>query len=174
MEYTNKQIETAKTIFGEGLEHYLLYPGLVQKYENANEIDMDFEMECFLDKYCVFIGDEEAMIQYFTERIKEEVERRLNYFQCETDEAKEFLRSCIEERVLNNTFTFYSADTFEASFHDVLDKKCYSYVGDQENYFVMDFSEADFTFDEFADKLEEDLSDIIRVAGYKYKEKEKN
>ncbi len=51
-----------------------------------------------------------------------------------------------------------------------MDKKCYSYVDghNQRIYFVMDFSEADFTFDEFIDVYEDSLHGIIEAARDEY------
>ena len=170
MEYTKKQMECAKKIFGERLKSYLLLPGIVQRYASENDIDMDFEMECFLDKYCVFVGYEAGMVKYFVEYIEDEINRRMEFFTCKTKEAKAFLLDCIEKCVLNNTITFYKSDSFEASIHDVMDKKCYSYVNghNQRIYFVMDFSDADFTFDEFIDVYEDSLHGIIEAARDEY------
>lgn len=140
MAYTKKPKEAAIKIFKDCIiaeqNATFIFDGVYEE-----EINFDEEIETFLDKYCIAHGKEENIIKNIVLLIKEEIDRRMDYFTCESDEAESFLRSAIEKAVLSREVTMCHAESFYSTFYDVFEYKVYMHNG---QYFIMDWREAEF------------------------------
>ena len=140
MAYTKKPKEAAIKIFKDCIiaeqDTTFIFDGVYEE-----EINFDEEIETFLDKYCIANGKEENIIKNIVLLIKEEIDRRMDYFTCESDEAESFLRSAIEKAVLSREVTMCYAESLYSTFYDVFEYKVYMHNG---QYFIMDWREAEF------------------------------
>lgn len=140
MAYTKKPKEAAIKIFKDCIiaeqDTTFIFDGVYEE-----EINFDEEIETFLDKYCIAHGKEENIIKNIVLLIKEEIDRRMDYFTCESDEAESFLRSAIEKAVLSREVTMCYAESLYSTFYDVFEYKVYMHNG---QYFIMDWREAEF------------------------------
>lgn len=147
MEYGKEILQAATEIFKEGIAKDLC-SGFCSQYENEKDIDWEFEIECFLDKFCVAFGTEQAIIDYYKSEIEEEVERRMNLFTCETDEAKSFLSYQIKHYIKGGP-SFANPNSLFSSIHDIDNKELFSWekeLDGEKIYLLMDFEEAEFDY----------------------------
>ena len=147
MEYSNDIIKAATEIFKDGITNDLC-SGIYPQYKDEKDIDWEFEIEHFLDKFCVAFGTEQAIIDYYKSEIEEEVERRMNLFTCETEEAKDFLQTQIRYYVKGGP-SFARPDTLFSSIHDIDNKELFSWEKELDRekiYLLMDFEEAEFDY----------------------------
>lgn len=161
MSYTKKPKEAAAIIFKDCIiaENEIIDMPV-------EDIDWDIDVEIFLDKYCIAHGKEENIIDNIVLLIKEELNSRMDYFTCETDEAKRFLKEAIEEKLLNTSSTLFCADSLYSSFYDTFEYKVYQYNG---QYFIMNWEEAEFDPEYKIDGWECYTYELIQKAIEKYK-----
>jgi hypothetical protein len=115
--------------------------------------DVDiWDVEMFLDEYCVAVGEEgiaDLIVNEYNKRAE-------NYFGCVTDKAaKEMALSALKEHFLYNGNTFYKAHSPFASAFDWLDEK-YKLVeipldmdGEQTMVLAFDFKNVKFDIDNY-------------------------
>ena len=115
--------------------------------ESANDVKIDvIDIECFLDEYCIYRGDEQGFNECLADRVLEEYERRMGLFTCETDEAKDFLQVVVCEYLLDESPTLFKDWSLYQSMYDMI-SMVYVVLQCDDEYFVFDLSEADFTYD---------------------------
>lgn len=144
MEYSNDIINAATEIFKKGITNDLC-SGIYPQHKDEKDIDWEFEIEYFLDKFCVACGTEQVILDYYKSEIEEEVARRMNLFTCETEEAKDFLQTQIREYVKGSP-SFAKPDTLFSSIHDIDNKTLFSWQNELDGekiYLLMDFEEAE-------------------------------
>lgn len=147
MEYGKEILQAATEIFKECIAKDLC-SGFCSQYKKEKDVDWEFEIEYFLDKFCVAFGTEQAIIDYYKSEIEEEVARRMNLFTCETEEAKDFLQTQIRYYVKGGP-SFARPDTLFASIHDIDNKTLFSWEKELDRekiYLLMDFEEAEFDY----------------------------
>lgn len=147
MEYSNDIIKAATEIFKEGITNDLC-SGIYPQYKDEKDIDWEFEIEYFLDKFCVACGAEQVILDYYKSEIEEEVARRMNLFTCETEEAKDFLQTQIREYVKGSP-SFARPDTLFSSIHDIDNKTLFSWQNELDGekiYLLMDFEDAEIDY----------------------------
>ena len=69
MEYTEQQIKAAVAIFGDAVIKNLT-TGTVPLYKNADDIDIEFEVEELLKKHCLVCGNMDDISKYVADRIQ--------------------------------------------------------------------------------------------------------
>lgn len=147
MEYSNDIIKAATEIFKEGITNDLC-SGIYPQYKDEKDIDWEFEIEHFLDKFCVAFGTEQDIIDYYKSEIEEEVERRMNLFTCETDDAKSFLSYQIRHYIKGEP-SFANPNSLFSSIHDIDNKTLFSWekeLDGEKIYLLMDFEEAEIDY----------------------------
>ena len=79
MAYTKKPKEAAIEIFRNCI---IAEQNIISLFESVSEeeINFDEEIEVFLDKYCIAHGKEEKVIENIVLLLKEEIDRRMDYF----------------------------------------------------------------------------------------------
>ena len=141
MAYTKKPKEAAIEIFRNCIIEEKAIESFPFEEVKKEEINFDEEIESFLDKYCIAHGKQEKVIDNIVLLIEEEIDRRMDYFFCESDEAKSFLKAAIEKEVLSREVTMCYAESLYSTFYDVFEYKVYMHNG---QYFIMDWQEAEF------------------------------
>ena len=114
---------------------------------DAFEIDSD-DVDDFLGEYCVSRGTEDNIIDYFYEKCLEEFERRMNCFECLTDEAYQFIAYEVMSYLLHSSPTMSTPSSFYSSFIDVLtaDDDMHFCVKIDDEFFIFDFSDNDYKY----------------------------
>ena len=150
MEYTEQQIKAAVVIFGDAIIKNLT-TGTVPLYKNADDIDIEFEVEELLNKHCLVCGNMDDISKYVADRIQCTVSERMGNFICKTTEASDFLKRGIEEYVCG-TLSLYKPDSLYSCIGDLLPDTFYRYWDEDDDlgvntvYFLMDFTNADYWY----------------------------
>lgn len=169
MEYTEKQIKAAVAIFGDAVVKNLT-TGTVPLYKNADDIDIEFEVEALLNKHCLVCGNIDDISKYIADLISHEVDRRLNNFVCLNEQAAEFLKKEIEDYVCG-VCSMYRTDTLYSCIGDTIPDTFYEYweedddLGRNTVYFLMDFTNADYWY---ADQIDNNqwlgtVTDVVEL-----------
>lgn len=124
--------------FGGIVRHDLWNP-FTQESPDDIVID-DVDVEIWLDKYTIFRGGEKELLDFIADCVVEEYERRLNYFNCETEEASDFLKSLLESQFVSLNPTMHKSGSLFQTAADVFSEDYIVYKLDDE-YFVFDNSE---------------------------------
>ena len=165
MAYTKKPKEAAIEIFRNCIIEECMNDDFPFVYYSAEEIPFETEVENFLDKYCIAHGKQEKVIDNIVLLIKEEIDRRMDYFTCESDEAESFLKSAIEKYLLSREVTMCYAESLYSTFYDVFEYKVYMH---KDQYFIMDWQEAEFDPDYQIDGYGACETELIDKAIEKY------
>ena len=103
------------------------------------------ETAAFLDKYCLYRGDEAGFVDWLEYMLVEEYDRRTGMYECQVREMDDFIRHAIAGTVFSPSFTMFRLDTMSATGVDILSAGYrFYYVIETEEWLVMDFSEAEF------------------------------
>ena len=124
--------------FGNIVRNDMSIPALS---ENPDDIVITIDdVEGWLDEYAVFRGDEKGLLEFIADFAVEEYERRLGYFNCETDHARDFLKTLLQTQFINLNPTFHKSGSLFQTLADVFTDDYIVYKLDDE-YFVFDNSE---------------------------------
>ena len=152
MEYSESIIKAATKIFFDGIARNLTNDPIYPRYNSVEEIseeDKEFEVESFLDSYCCAFGNKDTIVNELVGTIEEEQYRRFSHFECSTAEDEAFIKTAINNYLLNDSATFYKCDSLFSSAHDIIGAKLYSCEDEngEEVYFLMMFETADFDYE---------------------------
>jgi hypothetical protein len=115
---------------------------------SPKDIEVDiYDVENFLDDYCICRGDKDEFNNAIADRIFEEFDRSISFFESEDKDATDFLIGAISEYLLNNSATLYKDWSFYSSMYDLIDMVYTTFEIDGE-YFIFDFGDAPFTYDD--------------------------
>ena len=128
------------------------------------------DVEGWLDEYAVFRGDKKGLLEFIADCVAEEYERRLSYFKCEIEEARDFLSALLQQQFVSLNPTMHKSGSLFQTAADVFTEDYIIYKLDDE-YFVFDNSE-DSQFDyEFlidgSDYKLWDFPEVIKVINEK-------
>lgn len=132
--------------------------------ENPDDIVITIDdIEAWLDEYAVFRGDEKGLLEFIADFAVEEYERRLGYFKCETDHARDFLETLLQTQFINLNPTMYKSGSLFQTVADVFNDDYILYKLDDE-YFVFDNSEDnDFDYEYLVDAHDFKIWDFPEV-----------
>jgi hypothetical protein len=115
---------------------------------SPKDIEVDiYDVENFLDDYCICRGDKDEFNNAIADRIFEEFDRRISFFESEDKDATDFLIGAISDYLLNDSATLYKDWSFYSSMYDLINMVYTTFEIDGE-YFIFDFGDAPFTYDD--------------------------
>ena len=132
-------------VFKEVVQIYKWQPLIDSRSPKDIEVDI-YDVENFLDDYCICRGNKDDFNNAIADRIFEEFDRRISFFESEDKDATDFLIGAISEYLLNNSATLYKDWSFYSSMYDLIDMVYTTFESDGE-YFIFVFDEAPFTCD---------------------------
>jgi hypothetical protein len=133
-------------VFKEVVQIYKWQPLIDSRSPKDIEVDI-YDVENFLDDYCICRGDKDEFNNAIADRIFEEFDRRISFFESEDKDATDFLISAISDYLLNDSATLYKDWSFYSSMYDLINMVYTTFEIDGE-YFIFDFGDAPFTYDD--------------------------
>ena len=110
----------------------------------------DIDVEIWLDEYALFRGTQDKLFEFIAGTVYEEYDRRMNYYTCETDFAREFLSDAILNILTDDSPTMYKAGSFYQTMADMFAQD-YIIYGIDDEYFVFDNADSKFDYDTLVD-----------------------
>lgn len=147
-------------VFKEVVQIYKWQPLIDSRSPKDIEVDI-YDVKNFLDDYCICRGDKDDFNNAIADRIFEEFDRRISFFESEDKDATDFLISAISDYLLNDSATLYKDWSFYSSMYDLIDMVYTTFESDGE-YFIFVFDEAPFTCDSITNSSVRIDWDIIK------------
>lgn len=87
--------------------------------DEAHIVDED-DVAVFLDRYCLYRGDESGLVDWLEYMLTEEYDRRVGMYECSVREMDDFIRNAIASTVFSPSHTMFRLDTLFTTGADVL------------------------------------------------------